>query len=251
MENSQIRSNQYWKCGEKKMKLVLISTQKNFKEDLQKNFSRRGYSLIHYTNPMKAMDNYNEIDPDIILFSVSDFPRHWKIALKMIRETKNKEEAPFILLTSKDFDHEEAAKGLFLGANALLSVNERLDNENCDRLNKLILRYKKPIRPLKEESIIPQKDQPVHLMFTNPNNFQIVKGQFTDISLNGGGFKPDELRKTVNISPQTILKSCSLKVLKQIVTIDATVMENNGIMDLQFLPLENKTREFLKESVIG
>lgn len=233
------------------MKLVLISTQKNFREDLERNFSSRGYSLIHYKNPMKAMDNYNEIDPDIILFSVSDFPRHWKIALKMIRETKNKEEAPFILLTPSDFDHEEAAKGLFLGANALLPVKDRLDLENCDKLEKLLLRYKQPCRTFQRESIIPHRDQPIHFMFTNPGNFQIVKGQLTDISLNGGGFKPDELRKTMNIMPQTLLKSCSLKVLKQILTIDATVIENNGIMNLQFLPLENETRDFLKEKVIG
>jgi len=31
------------------------------------------------------MDNISEIQPELVLFSAEDYPRHWKIFLKVLR----------------------------------------------------------------------------------------------------------------------------------------------------------------------
>ncbi|MDR1588437.1 MAG: hypothetical protein LBS57_13370, partial [Treponema sp.] len=33
--------------------------------------------IIHYSQALKAMDNIEEINPDAIIISACDFPRHW------------------------------------------------------------------------------------------------------------------------------------------------------------------------------
>ena len=60
------------------MKAVLICEDN---EKLNKIFpllQTKGYDLIVYKWFLKAMDNLEEIKPDLVILSAKDFPRHWK-----------------------------------------------------------------------------------------------------------------------------------------------------------------------------
>ncbi|AFG37531.1 hypothetical protein [Spirochaeta africana] len=42
--------------------------------------------IIHYEHAVKAMDNLSEIQPDVVVVSAHDFPRHWKALYMILRE---------------------------------------------------------------------------------------------------------------------------------------------------------------------
>jgi len=85
------------------MKLLLVAANDELKRALSFHLRPIGVEVIQYVHPIKAMDNIEEIEPDVVLFSSSDFPRHWKPFLKLLRGNKARNESMFILLRGGDF----------------------------------------------------------------------------------------------------------------------------------------------------
>ncbi|RKX75514.1 MAG: hypothetical protein DRP60_08695 [Spirochaetes bacterium] len=107
------------------MIILILADDKSLKTRFSSYFGKLGYSVIQYTHPLKTMDNMDEISPDVFVCSAVDFPRHWKLLVKQIRDTRDREEAAVILCVDKDFESEEADKAAFLGVNMLYP--ERLE----------------------------------------------------------------------------------------------------------------------------
>src|SRR6056297_1331296 len=123
------------------MKILLVSERDELKGYIRRNFMPRGAEIIQYYNPIKAMDNLDEIDPDVVLFSAQDFPRHWKPFLIFLRDSRAREQCVFVVLTGGEFDHEEADKAQALQVNGI--VDERLqDRRELARLKDLVNRYR-------------------------------------------------------------------------------------------------------------
>ena len=101
------------------MKIVIVTSDVKLRKTVMDYFVPRNCEIIHYTNPIKAVDNYFEIDPDVVIFNVQDFPRHWKIGIQFLRDLKGRNDAVFILLSEKPLTTDEADKALYLGVNAL------------------------------------------------------------------------------------------------------------------------------------
>ena len=70
------------------MKTLIISDDAQFTKTIDSFFTRRGHSTIIYKWLIKAMDNLEEIKPDIIIISADEYPRHWK-SLVQFMEKKN------------------------------------------------------------------------------------------------------------------------------------------------------------------
>lgn len=99
-----------------------------------------GFEPIRYRNPLKALDNLDEIAPDAIILSVTDYPRHWKVVASAIRAERSKEECVLVLLKGERFPFEEAAKASQLGVNGV--VRDDLQDRHEQMLfQKLLKRY--------------------------------------------------------------------------------------------------------------
>ena len=48
------------------MKILLVSERDELHEFIKRNFIPRGAEIIQYYNPIKAMDNLDEVDPEIL-----------------------------------------------------------------------------------------------------------------------------------------------------------------------------------------
>jgi DNA-binding response OmpR family regulator len=102
------------------MKLMLVSESPQLRPLLEKLFPSKNADVIHYENPIKAMDNLEEIEPEIVVFAATDFPRHWKPFVIYLRNTFTRNEAVFILLVNNTFDEEEARKADYLDVNSVI-----------------------------------------------------------------------------------------------------------------------------------
>lgn len=113
------------------MKALIISDDETFYLSLEKKISELGYSTILYKWLLKALDNIDEINPDLIILSAEDYPRHWKVLAQHIENKIKNKNLKVFLFTSKDFSKEEKKKADFLGVEAVLK------NSDEDFLNKL------------------------------------------------------------------------------------------------------------------
>ncbi|MEI6876327.1 MAG: PilZ domain-containing protein, partial [Spirochaetota bacterium] len=69
-----------------------------------------GIDVVRYRNPIKALDNLDEVAPQIIIASALDFPRHWKIIADVVRSAKSRQDCLIILMRGERFSAEEEAK---------------------------------------------------------------------------------------------------------------------------------------------
>ncbi|MFW5802131.1 MAG: hypothetical protein ACOCVC_08850, partial [Spirochaeta sp.] len=67
------------------MRILLITTQEHHYEYLTQ-LGIDTYHILHYGDPLKAMDNLQELKPNILIVSAHDFPRHWKPLHVLLRD---------------------------------------------------------------------------------------------------------------------------------------------------------------------
>src|SRR5690606_38118630 len=103
------------------MKMLLVAAEDRSANLLDFHLRPLGFTLQHADDPVRVVADLDDIDPQAILFSAGDYPRHWKPLLKVARERRSKEDLIFILATPPDFEMEEAAKAAYLGANGLVA----------------------------------------------------------------------------------------------------------------------------------
>ncbi|MDC7232216.1 MAG: hypothetical protein PQJ58_03210 [Spirochaetales bacterium] len=226
------------------MKIMLISGDSSYASRINRFFTPAGYGCIHYANPLKAMDNFNEIKPDVVLFHESEYPRHWKLAVKFLRESFSREASPFILLVDTLFGEEDAHKAHFLGVNGLFSMEDSLEN-----LETMILRYKVAPEVRKSQRLVPVGNTRMDFMFMNPGNLQLVNCHVLELSTNGAVLKVEEAYKTADLSTGTVLKNCSLKTQDGIINVNARIEQTGVILEITFLEGSGSWQSDVLESI--
>jgi hypothetical protein len=83
-----------------------------------------GYEVITYKFPLKALDNFGEISPNLVVYSAADFPRHWKIFLQYVNAIHISTIYDTVLIVDKKFDANEKEKSKTLGVWKLLSESK-------------------------------------------------------------------------------------------------------------------------------
>ncbi|MFP4483983.1 MAG: PilZ domain-containing protein [Spirochaetaceae bacterium] len=215
------------------MKILLVSNRQSLGDLVHAHFRPHGSELIHYWNPIKAMDNLDEIAPDVVLFSARDFPRHWKPFVAFLRDQRSRDATVFILLDGQNLSEEEAEKAQHLQVNAL--VSEALDdNAELDRLKEVVSRYKKLDEGRTEHRYVPHGPDDIHFAFTHPTTFQIVTGTVVDVSSTGLRFVPENPHALGEIAQGRRLEDCSLQLGDEIVTVTCTVVRPGKELGLRF-----------------
>ena len=66
------------------MKAIIISDDSKTIEVLDKVLVEHNFDTIIYRWLLKALDNIEEIRPDLVIVSVSEYPRHWKTLTQFV-----------------------------------------------------------------------------------------------------------------------------------------------------------------------
>ena len=227
------------------MKTILAVENTETQQRIEQHLKPLGFDFIAYQNPIKAIDNLDEIDPDLILFSAEDFPRHWKPFLSILRAKKSKEDGIFILLTGQNFSDEEADKATALDINGMIRTN--LEEEDILTLQDILARYNllPEIRGDRRYPASWMKE--IDFAFTHPYTYSMITGEITDISLGGLSFLPDMPHVTSDILEGEELHDCSLSIEDHVFSINSKVVRNNRIMALQYIELPDDIHSVLME----
>ncbi|MFP4375998.1 MAG: PilZ domain-containing protein [Spirochaetales bacterium] len=227
------------------MKILLVSEREEIKQHIRANFMPRGSEIIQYYNPIKAMDNLDELDPDVVLFSAQDFPRHWKPFLIFLRDSRAREQCVFVLLTGEAFDHEEADKAQALQVNGI--IHEQLnDRRELSRLKELVSRYRDIGDSRSEKRLSPTRIDRIAFLFTHPRKFELVTGSVEDISAAGASFFPSDRQRIMDLDVGTMIPACSLRVGDNLLSFSATVIRNERALSLAFDQMSASQRTLVR-----
>lgn len=224
------------------MKIVLVSERESLRKHITTHFHPQGLEIIQYWNPIKAMDNLEEIDPDVVLFSAKDFPRHWKPFLTFLRSIRDRDQVVFVVLKGDDFDAEEASKAQHIGANGLVHENLE-DRSELGRLREIVVRYKDINEVRKEKRYVPDENDRVGFLFCHPVTLQAVSGAVDDISNYGLRFRPEQPELVQDIQPGTRVPGCSLRIGDEILSLSCEVVRNDQALSLSFAGLNEEEEE--------
>jgi hypothetical protein len=215
------------------MILMLVKDESPWTE-LGRHLVPYGVSLVHYRHPLKAMDNLEEIHPAIVLYDLQDFPRHWKILVKYLREEFNKDQVVFLLLTQGPAPLEEANKALYLGVNGILQDS---DPETLARnIREVFLRYGNFDVMSTTTPEGTEVTDPLPFLFRHPRRKQLVTGLFTRYDGTRATFRPDFAHEVADLVEGEVLIAGSLRVAENLLTVDATVVKNHGQLQLTLQP---------------
>ncbi|MBN2051667.1 MAG: PilZ domain-containing protein [Spirochaetales bacterium] len=224
------------------MKTLIVAEKEAVIDHIEKTLRPHGLDFINYRNPLKALDNLEEISPDIVIFSAEDFPRHWKPFLRLLREYKTKEACVFILLKGESFDYDEAAKATFLGVNGVLQ--EELDDPaDLQVIEDIISRYLAFREIRLDKRYYPEDFDNIQFVFSHPVTFHMVTGAVLDITPEGLQFRPDFPALSRDLANGSDVENATLKIGEKILSCDVHVVRNTGNIAFRFLRVNTSDKQ--------
>ena len=218
------------------MILMLVKDDLSSAGELNRRLASYGVSVVSYRHPLKALDNLEETQPAIILYDLQDFPRHWKILVKYLREEHTKNEVVFLLVSHGPAPLEEANKALYLGVNGILQDSGSVEML-AKNIREVFLRYG-TFEVAEANSSGSGSEVPLAFLFRHPRGKHLVTGLMIRYDGQKGTFKPDFAHEVADLSEGETLSGGSLRLAESLVTLDATIIKNNGQLQLAVRTVE-------------
>ncbi len=108
------------------MKALLIAEDEQTIKTLVPEIKNSGAEPIVYKWLLKALDNVEEIAPDLVIISTSEYPRHWKTFVQFTKSGIGGVVPKVILYNSRPMSDDEKSKARSLGVFGMFnSLDER------------------------------------------------------------------------------------------------------------------------------
>ncbi len=159
------------------MKTLIISNDEQFTKTIDAFFTRKGYSTIIYKWLIKAMDNLEEIKPDILIMSADEYPRHWKSLVQFMESGIAGKEYKIYLYKKEQVQDEEEHKIQKLN---IAKVFYNLDSITLNTTFADCFAKKQQAEPI--ENTKTQSDNENSLIITNPGTHNFVYGKYSFIN---------------------------------------------------------------------
>ncbi len=207
------------------MKLLFLGNEiyNNRYKSLYKSI---GVETLHYKNPLKAIDNLSEIEPDILFFKKQDYPRLWKIVLSALRELFDDKKTIFIL--EGDLDDVETKAFNYLKGSLILDKNP----EDVSFVKNKIQETFEP--NFRAEIYYPDENE-ICLGFVKPDDYSFITGQITMMSSKEFIFVSENDDDITSITPDTIVNEASISRGDEVVTVNFRVININQKLTCEIL----------------
>lgn len=117
------------------MKALIINEDSFVTQQLNSIFKDKNVEVITYSWLLKAMDNIEEIQPDIVITNASEYPRHWKILAQFIKSGIVGKKILFFLYTPYSLCDIELKKAEALDVDLMISSFEPSQIKNiCNKI---------------------------------------------------------------------------------------------------------------------
>ena len=115
------------------MKALIISDKQEIIDFSEKFLKENGYDIIVYRWLLKAIDNIEEIQPDLIILSAAEYPRHWKTLASFVKSGIGGNNVQIYLYDPDSLSDEEKQKAVELG------IKDYITSLNTKNFEKIIL----------------------------------------------------------------------------------------------------------------
>jgi hypothetical protein len=202
--------------------------------------------LIHYSQVLKAMDNIDEVDPEAIIISARDFPRHWKTVVQFVRQERSRKSCPIIVMHGNAFTEEDAAKASFIGVNGI--VPESLPPpEKANRILRILTRYLGTSGHREQHHSRTEDGQRTGLCFVNPVNKIIINAVVKTLSDTGLSFEADDPQLLANLERNAEITECSLSLGDTIIAPRCRLLHKTPVAALAFTFMTKAEHTALKD----
>lgn len=137
------------------MKALIISEDENVYSTLDEILKNASYDTIIYKWLLKALDNIEEIRPNLIVVSSSEYPRHWKTLVQFVKSGIGGDDVEIYLYEPTPVSDEDQEKARVLGVTGCFS--------EFDEFSKMVLRQAQEAQEIivDEPSAAPGSEQTV------------------------------------------------------------------------------------------
>lgn len=158
------------------MKALLIAEDQNTIDSIVPIVRQAGAEPIVYRWLLKALDNVEEIAPDVVVISTAEYPRHWKTFVQFTKSGIGGVVPRVILYNSRPMNDDEKEKARSLGVYGMFNS---LDESGLEEL-------KKYLSGKDSEGFLLSGGNKFEFVFTNPKNGSLVTGVVKSYSVSKG-----------------------------------------------------------------
>ncbi|MBQ0003614.1 MAG: hypothetical protein KBT21_08750 [Treponema sp.] len=202
------------------MKALLIADDDIVINKIKSKLIDDGFDVITYKWLVKALDNVEEISPEVIIISASSYPRHWKTLVQFVQSGIEGFIPKIILYCEREFDEDDVKKSEVLN---ITGIFNSIDEEGLSELS----------------DILANKDSKnCSLIFTNPKNGVFVTGKVSKFEDNVISFIPDTPSYISSLSEDEEILQATLKNKNSIKYISAKIISktnNNSKIKIQVI----------------
>ena len=109
------------------MKALVISDRPEIINYVCPRLKEKGFDLIHYRWIIKALDNIEEIQPDLIVLSAGEYPRHWKTLAGFVQSGIGGNDVKVYLYETTPLSQDDAKKAEGLGVISFIDEFEKAE----------------------------------------------------------------------------------------------------------------------------
>ena len=212
---------------------MIVADEPALKSRFSSFFGASCRAAVQYTNPLKALDNLMEIEPDAVICRAADYPRHWKLLIKQLREFRRRDQAVFVLAVNDNFDSVEADKAVYLGVNFLYPERLETREDFLELRDRIGSRIAVPDHsPL--VTWVPEDSERLSFMFRHPVENRMISGRFIEISSAGGLFHPDDSGDIANLQTGMEIPDGTMRLGESMITLGTRVVIGDEAVYLVF-----------------
>lgn len=224
---------------------LLVAASDHIEDVVRVHLEPLGFDYVRYRQVLKAMDNIDEVNPDALIISAEDFPRHWKTLVQYVRNERPRDKTSIILLKGEHFSFEEAAKAAHIGVNGIVEDDLSTEDER-ERLKGILARHA-PVQELRHMArFMPAAYDRFSFIFTHPATRAIIRGSIESFSLTGLLFKPHTPALLEDLGSGAVIKECTLRAGNNFLSPLCRVVRTGRIVAIEmssFLPGEHRILE--------
>lgn len=165
------------------MKILIISDDNELVSKTKSFFINNGFDTIVYKWLLKALDNIEEIQPDVIILNSSEYPRHWKTLVQFAKSGIGGENVNIYLYEPTKLTAEEEDKAKALGITGTFGELETIVfNDVFSNILNKNTELPLPDENFEDElptvaAIVENTIKPGHVLITNPVHKNLICGK--------------------------------------------------------------------------
>lgn len=202
------------------MKALLIADDDTVISKIKSKLTDDGFDVITYKWLVKALDNVEEIAPEVIIISASSYPRHWKTLVQFVQSGIEGFVPKVILYCEREFNEDDEKKSEALN---IAGIFNSIDDEGLAELSDILAN---------------KESKNCSLIFTNPKNGAFITGKVSKFENNVISFIPDSPSLVSVLSEEEEIAQATLKNKNSIKYISAKIISktnNNSKIKIQVI----------------